>query len=149
MKPLSSPANSIFASIVPYWHDGIKVSRQSPCCWNRSQCLVPYILPWKDSQDYFYFTNWLLQLLFPIFLKLTGFQHFTQHPPHIAEIRVLHLCPLLLALDWHCSLRQLVALDACCHTASDCELFKDRYWEGHNQLCFSGTFCKNSPHAAQ
>ena len=51
-----------------------------------------------------------------------------------AEIMVWQPLPLLLAFDWRCGLRQLMAVGAWCHAASGCKLFGAACWEGHNQL---------------
>lgn len=92
------------------------MSRQSPCRWIQSQHLVPYTLPWKDSQDYSYSTGWLIQLLlFCLFLKATGSKHFSSSFLTSTEIMVWHPLPLLLMLAWHCS---LMAHSTCSHAAS-------------------------------
>lgn len=111
------------------------MSRQSPCHWNQSQWLVPYTSPWKDSQDYSYCTDWLIQLLlFHIFLKATGSQHFSQQLSHVSRAYRLTPSPSAFGVDWRCSLGQLVVLGTCCHVASGCKLFGAARWEGHNQL---------------
>lgn len=76
------------------------MSRQSPCGWNRSQCLMPYTSRWKDSQDCSCSTDWLMQHLFHLFLKATVSQRFIQHLPHVSRNDGLTPSPSAFGICW-------------------------------------------------
>lgn len=61
---------------------------------------MPYTSPWKDSQDYSYSTDRLMQPLFHIFLKATVSQHFIQQLPHVSRNYGLTPSPSAFGACW-------------------------------------------------